>query len=511
MHAYILDWLGLVVRWFHVTAGIAWIGASFFFVWLDDNLNRAVNDAEKRRGIDGELWSVHGGGFYHNEKYLTGPVGEPLSNHLHWFYWEAYSTWLSGMAMLAIVYWAGASTFMIDKSVMDLTPAAAIGISIASLVAGWFIYDALCRIFERNEFALWTSLGIFLLLFDWGFFHVFGARAAFLHVGAVIGTIMVWNVFFIIIPGQRKVVRQLRAGEVPDTRPGFLGKQRSVQNTYFHAARAVHHDQPPLSDDLQRSVRLARPCGLIDRRRLGAPLLRAHALPQSRLRAADRRDPLARNHRLGDRPAGAAGLDGFRPRGDVRAGGADRGAALRRVPLRPPVAGRIQRAACGRVARHARTFRGERRGDPGAGGRLARDAARQPDEHDRCRTDNPRYLDRLRCERPLMLTTHVLDTSTGQPAAKISVMLFALDRKSVRTHVATAVTNLDGRTKNPLAERLSQGIYELIFSVAPYFAAKNVPAFYDEITIRFRVDDARRKYHVPLLLAPWGYSTYRGS
>jgi uncharacterized membrane protein len=233
MQAYVLDWLGLIVRWFHVTAGIAWIGASFFFVWLDDNLNRQVSDAEKRRGIDGELWSVHGGGFYHNEKYVAGPVGEPLSNHLHWFYWEAYSTWLSGMAMLAIVYWAGASTFLIDKSVMDLTPLQAIGISIGSIVLGWFIYDALCRMFEKNDFVLWTSIGIFLLIFDWGFFHVFGARGAFIHVGAVIGTIMVWNVFFIIIPGQRKVVRQLRAGEVPDTRPGFLGKQRSVQNTYF--------------------------------------------------------------------------------------------------------------------------------------------------------------------------------------------------------------------------------------------------------------------------------------
>jgi uncharacterized membrane protein len=233
MQAYVLDWLSLLVRWFHITAGIAWIGASFFFVWLDDNLNRQVSDAEQRRGIDGELWSVHGGGFYHNEKYLTGPVGAPLSNDLHWFYWEAYSTWLSGMAMLAIVYWAGASTFLIDKSVLDLTPAAAIAISIGSIVLGWFIYDALCRVFEQNEFALWTSIGIFLLIFDWGFFHIFGARAAFIHVGAVIGTIMVWNVFFIIIPGQRKVVRQLRAGEVPDTRPGFLGKQRSVQNTYF--------------------------------------------------------------------------------------------------------------------------------------------------------------------------------------------------------------------------------------------------------------------------------------
>jgi uncharacterized membrane protein len=233
MESYVLDWLNLIVRWFHVTAGIAWIGASFFFVWLDDNLNRQVSEAEKRRGIDGELWSVHGGGFYHNEKYLAGPVGEPLSNHLHWFYWEAYSTWLSGMAMLAVVYWAGASTFMIDKSVMDLTPPEAIGISIASIVLGWFVYDVLCRLFEKNDALLWTAIGIFLLVFDWGFFHIFGGRAAFIHVGAVIGTIMVWNVFFIIIPGQRKVVRQLRAGEVPDARPGFLGKQRSVQNTYF--------------------------------------------------------------------------------------------------------------------------------------------------------------------------------------------------------------------------------------------------------------------------------------
>ena len=233
MEAYVLDWLGLLVRWFHLTAGIAWIGASFYFVWLDDNLNRQVTEAERRRGIDGELWGVHGGGFYHSEKYLTGPVGEPLSNHLHWFYWEAYSTWLSGIAMLAIVYWFGASSFLVDKTVLDITPGAAIAISIGSIVVGWFVYDALCRILEKNEFALWTAIGVFLLLADWGLFHVFGPRAAFIHVGAIIGTIMVWNVFFIIIPGQRKVVAQLRAGQVPDARPGALGKQRSVQNTYF--------------------------------------------------------------------------------------------------------------------------------------------------------------------------------------------------------------------------------------------------------------------------------------
>jgi uncharacterized membrane protein len=233
MQAYVLDWLGLLVRWFHFTAGIAWIGASFYFVWLDDSLNRKVSAAEKARGVDGELWGVHGGGFYHSEKFVAGPAGEPLSNDLHWFYWEAYSTWLSGMAMLAIVYWAGASTFLIDKSVLDLTPPEAIAISIGSLVASWFVYDALCRIFAKNEAALWTSIGLFLLFADWALFHVFGARAAYIHVGAIIGTIMVWNVFFLIIPGQRKMVAQLRRGETPDPRPGIIGKQRSVQNTYF--------------------------------------------------------------------------------------------------------------------------------------------------------------------------------------------------------------------------------------------------------------------------------------
>jgi uncharacterized membrane protein len=230
---YVLEWLGLVVRWFHFTAGIAWIGASFYFVWLDDHLNRALPDALKRRGMEGELWSVHGGGFYHNEKFRTGPTDEPLTGDLHWFYWEAYSTWLSGVAMLAIVYWAGASTFLVDRDVLALSVPAAIAISIGSIVVGWFVYDALCRVFEKNPPALWTSIGVFLLFADWALFHVFSPRAAFIHVGAIVGTMMVWNVFFIIIPGQRRVLAQIRKGETPDTRPGLLGKQRSVHNTYF--------------------------------------------------------------------------------------------------------------------------------------------------------------------------------------------------------------------------------------------------------------------------------------
>ncbi len=232
MSGYALDWLNLLVRWFHLTAGIAWIGASFYFVWLDNHLVAPPPD-EAQRGVAGELWAVHGGGFYQNQKYMTGPRDEPLTQNLHWFYWEAYSTWLSGFALLAIVYWAGASSFLIDKSVLDIGVSAAIALSVASLVVGWLVYDALCRVFEKSPAALWTAIGVFLLVADYALFHIFGARAAYIHVGAMVGTIMVANVLFVIIPGQKRVVAQLRAGEKPDPRPGMLGKMRSVHNTYF--------------------------------------------------------------------------------------------------------------------------------------------------------------------------------------------------------------------------------------------------------------------------------------
>jgi uncharacterized membrane protein len=230
---YVLDWLNLLARWAHLIAGISWIGASFYFVWLDDSLTAPENPDDVRRGMSGELWAVHGGGFYHNQKFLTGPRGEPLTESLHWFKWEAYSTWFTGMLMLAIVYWAGASTFLIDKSVLDLTPPAAIAISIGTLVAGWLGYDVLCRVFEGRPALLWTAVGAFLLFADWGLFHMFGGRAAYIHVGSIIGTIMVANVFFVIIPGQRRMLAQIRAGQQPDPRPGQLGKTRSVHNTYL--------------------------------------------------------------------------------------------------------------------------------------------------------------------------------------------------------------------------------------------------------------------------------------
>ncbi|MBC5809271.1 MAG: urate hydroxylase PuuD [Candidatus Eremiobacteraeota bacterium] len=233
MTAYLLNWLNLLARWFHFTAGVAWIGTSLYFVWLDNQLRAPAKAEDAANGVSGELWSVHGGGFYHNQKYLTGPKSEPLTHDLHWFKWEAYSTWLSGMALMAVVYWAGASSYLIDKSVLDLSPAAAIGLSIATLVVGVVVYEALCRAFERQPLALGIAVYVSLVLGTWGLFHLFGARAAYLHVGAIIGTVMVLNVAHVIIPGQRKMLAQIRAGQTPDPRPGQRGKIRSVHNTYF--------------------------------------------------------------------------------------------------------------------------------------------------------------------------------------------------------------------------------------------------------------------------------------
>jgi uncharacterized membrane protein len=231
--AYVLSWFDLVARWFHFVAGVSWIGASFYFVWLDNHLVAPLKRDDVENGVFGELWSVHGGGFYHNQKYLTGPKREPLTEHLHWFKWEAYSTWLSGIALMALVYWAGARSFLIDPSVLALAPGTAIAISIASLLLGWFIYDGLCRVFERQPRMLALSVAAFVVIASYALYHVFSGRAAFLHVGAILGTIMVANVFFVIIPGQRRMLAQIRAGQQPDPRPGQLGKMRSVHNTYF--------------------------------------------------------------------------------------------------------------------------------------------------------------------------------------------------------------------------------------------------------------------------------------
>lgn len=233
MESYLLDWANLLVRWLHLIAGIAWIGASFYFVMLDTSLKPPKKAADKQRGVFGELWAVHGGGFYCSQKFLTGPQGEPLSQDLHWSKWEAYTTWLSGMGMLAIVYWAGASSYLIDRNVMALTPPAAIALSIGFLAAGWVVYDLLCRLLVGRDALLAGLIFVLVVFADWALHQVFSARAAYLHVGAVLGTIMAANVFVHIIPGQKRMVAQIRAGQPVDPRPGQIGKQRSVHNTYF--------------------------------------------------------------------------------------------------------------------------------------------------------------------------------------------------------------------------------------------------------------------------------------
>ena len=232
MEAYISDWLNLLVRWLHMIAGIAWIGSSFYFVWLDNHLQAPQADADRDRGVGGELWSVHGGGFYHAQKYKVAPPALPET--LHWFKWEAYTTWLSGMFLLVLVYWLGAEVYLIDPEVAALGPLTASGISLAFIVAGWLVYDTLCKSPLVRNGPLFASVLLALAaLLAWGLCQVFGGRGAYIHFGAVLGTIMVANVFFVIIPGQRQMVAAAARGEAPDPLPGIRGKQRSVHNTYF--------------------------------------------------------------------------------------------------------------------------------------------------------------------------------------------------------------------------------------------------------------------------------------
>ena len=232
MAGYLADWLNLGIRWLHFIAGVAWIGASLYFVMLDTSLKPPTRAEDAKRGVFGELWAVHGGGFYVSQKFLTGPKGERLSEDLHWSKWEAYTTWLSGMGLLALIYWYGANAYLIDKAVLDLSVPAAIAISAGSLVVGWLVYDSLCRII-KDELALSIVVYVLLVAAAWGYAQVFGGRAAYIHVGTLIGTIMVWNVFFHIIPGQKRMVAEIRASQDPDPTPGIIGRQRSVHNTYF--------------------------------------------------------------------------------------------------------------------------------------------------------------------------------------------------------------------------------------------------------------------------------------
>jgi uncharacterized membrane protein len=227
LEAYLLDWLTLIARWAHIVVGIAWIGASFYFIWLDNHLEASNNDE-----LAGELYAIHGGAFYRSQKYRLAPAELPKT--LHWFKWEAYWTWITGFALLVLIYYLNPELYLVDPAVLKLSAGAAIGIGLASLVVGLAIYEGLCRSpVGRSETGLVVALSAFLVLLAWALTQVFSGRGAFLHFGAILGTIMAGNVAHVIIPGQRELVRAKREGRLPDETYSIRGKQRSVHNTYF--------------------------------------------------------------------------------------------------------------------------------------------------------------------------------------------------------------------------------------------------------------------------------------
>ncbi len=227
--AVLWEWVEIAARWTHVITAIAWIGSSFYFIALDLGLRKAPGMPELAHG---EEWQVHGGGFYHIQKYLVAP--ERLPEHLTWFKWESYATWLSGFAMLVLVYYLGADLYLIDANVMDLAVWQAVAISMGSLALGWGIYTTLCRVFvNANQTVLMVALFAVLVAMAWGYTQVFTGRAALLHLGAFTATIMSANVFMVIIPNQKIVVADLKAGRVPDPKYGKIAKQRSTHNNYL--------------------------------------------------------------------------------------------------------------------------------------------------------------------------------------------------------------------------------------------------------------------------------------
>jgi uncharacterized membrane protein len=234
MESYLLDWANLLLRWLHVITAIAWVGSSFYFVFLDSSLTPPADAKLRDEGATGELWAVHGGGFYHPVKYAVRPP--QLPPHLHWFYWESYSTWLSGIALFTVSYVWHAGSYLVDRTLMDWAPAAAVAAALSFLAVFWVLYDAICRVFgpRRNGDAIVGALVLVLVcVASWLACQLFAGRAAFLLVGAMLATAMSANVFFWIIPGQKKVVKSIQDGTPVDPVHGQRGKQRSVHNTYF--------------------------------------------------------------------------------------------------------------------------------------------------------------------------------------------------------------------------------------------------------------------------------------
>lgn len=234
MEAYFFDVLNFLVRSLHIITGIAWIGASFYFVMLDNSLSKPKKSSDTENGVFGELWAVHGGGFYHSQKYMLGPKNDQLDDNLHWSKWEAYTTWISGFFLMAIVYWYGADIYLIDARKVDMTQGTAIAVSLSFMFGGYIIYDILCKsALAKNDLLLGIVIFILVSIAAYALTQIFTGRGAFMTFGAMLGTIMAASVLFVIIPGQKQMVERLRAGQEVDAAPGIAGKQRSVHNTYF--------------------------------------------------------------------------------------------------------------------------------------------------------------------------------------------------------------------------------------------------------------------------------------
>jgi uncharacterized membrane protein len=228
---YATDWLNLLTRWLHVIAGIVWIGSSFYFIALDNHLLPPKEEQDAEAGVGGEAWEIHGGGFYQVQKYRVAP--RALPEPLHWFKWEAYTTWLSGFALMIVLYYLNADQYLIDRDVADLSTGAAVAISIGLLAAAWVVYDVLCRVLGSRPLVLAGLLLGLVTLAAWGAGELFSGRGAYIQVGAMLGTMMVGNVFFVIIPAHWQLIRAKQAGREPDPAANERAKLRSVHNNYL--------------------------------------------------------------------------------------------------------------------------------------------------------------------------------------------------------------------------------------------------------------------------------------
>ena len=281
--AFVVEWLNLVLRWAHMIVGIAWIGASFYFIWLDNHLHPPLDPADAAKGIGGEVWAVHGGGFYTAKKFTLAP--EKLPPELHWFKWEAYTTLITGFFLLCLVYYYGAEVALIDPAVMPLAKPEAIAIGLGFLVLGWLVYDGLCRsAFGEDDAILGGLLVLYCAVAAWALCHLFSGRGAYIHFGAMLGTIMVLNVYFVIIPGQRELVKAKEEGRTPDPKYGADGPPALGPQHLFHPARAVHHDQQPLCRPLRPRVELGPADADLGGGRAGPRLVRAAPQGQARTR-----------------------------------------------------------------------------------------------------------------------------------------------------------------------------------------------------------------------------------